>query len=217
MEWHVLLSPIGFGLKLLDTYPMTPAPYCWGLWFRAATVHHSTCMDNVCFPSSVRVLNSYVHSTTKLSLCLFNFISHHSSHTHYSSNHLQWTLTGRRPCRPKYHSRQRPWLFPFVNDSPPLPVLRDPCVNGIIDGIYPQQIQYEQRHPPQFYSNATTPHIVTQPDLKDSKAAALLTMLQATAHTQPPSSPLLHWPSGNELSTLPSHPLDVSDDLWDLF
>ena len=44
-SWNdVLLSPISFELKLLDTYPMAPAPYCWGRWCRAATVHHSTCI-----------------------------------------------------------------------------------------------------------------------------------------------------------------------------
>ena len=64
-----------------------------------------------------------------------------------------------------------------VNNSPPLPVLRDRHINRIIEGIHSQQIQYEQWHPPQFYPNTTTPCIVTQSDLEDSEAAALLTML----------------------------------------
>ena len=62
--------------------------------------------------------------------------------------------------------------------SPPLPVLMDPHLHGIIDNLYPRQIQYEWQHPPQFYSDATTPRIVTQIDLDDNEAAALLSMLR---------------------------------------
>ena len=35
---------------------MAPAPYCWGRWCPAATVHHSTCNNDGRFPSSVQVL-----------------------------------------------------------------------------------------------------------------------------------------------------------------
>ena len=72
---------------------------------------------------------------------------------------------------------------PAIVASPPGLALMNPHVHGIIDGIYPRQIQYEQQHPPQFYSNATTPRIVTQPGLEDSEAAALLSMLGSTAHS----------------------------------
>jgi hypothetical protein len=99
--------------------------------------------------------------------------------------------------------------------SPPLPVVMDPHLNGIIDNIYPRQIQYEQRHPPQFYSHATTPRIVTQPDLDDNEAAALLSMLRATAPSRQPSSPLLNRRNGNDVSILHDHLSDLSGDLWD--
>ena len=99
--------------------------------------------------------------------------------------------------------------------SPPLPVLMDPHLHGIIDNLYPRQIQYKRQHPPQFYSDATTPRIVTQPDLDDNEAAALLSMLRATAPTRPPSSTLLNRRNGNDVSTLPHHLSDVSGDLWD--
>ena len=136
----MLLSPIVFGLKLLDAHPMAPAPYCWGCWCRAAnTVNHSTCMDDAYFPSSVRMLIPTLFfqrfSIENSLFCLFYFVSHHQScHSHYSTNHGQWiptgcrpTLTGRRPCRRKYHPtltgchsyrrkyhyRRRPCSFPI--------------------------------------------------------------------------------------------------------
>ena len=82
--------------------------------------------------------------------------------------------------------------------------------------ISPQKLQYGQQHPPHFYHNTTTPRVVTQSDLNDSQAVVLLDMLQATSDTRPSSSPLLHQPNYNQISTLPSHGLDVSRDLWDL-
>ena len=64
------------------------------------------------------------------------------------------------------------------DDSCTLPVSVDRTTNRIIDGIYPRQVRFEHRHPPQVYPTTTTPCIVTQPDLSDSQAAALLNMLQ---------------------------------------
>ena len=101
-----------------------------------------------------------------------------------------------------------------------LPLARDgDCTtNGIIDGMYTQQIRFEQQHPPQFYHITTTPRIVTQPNIDNSQTAALLNMLRATADTHPLPSPLLHWRNCNQLSTLPGDAftfMDVSGDLWD--
>ena len=104
-----------------------------------------------------------------------------------------------------------------VNHSPPVLVLRDCLTNEITDGVYPTQVRYEQHHPPQFYPNAASPRIVTQPDVNNSKAAALLTMLQDTAHSCPPSLPLLHFHYGNKPSTLPNDGFNVTGNLIDSF
>ena len=104
-----------------------------------------------------------------------------------------------------------------VNHSPPLLVLRDRPIDEIIDGVYPTQVRYEHQHSPQFYLNTASPRIVTQPDVNNSKAAALLTMLQDTAHSCPPSLPLLHFHYGNKPSTLPNDGFNVTGNLIDSF
>ena len=100
-----------------------------------------------------------------------------------------------------------------TNHSPPLPVLRDRPINEIIDGIYPTKVRYEQQYPPQFYPNAASPHIVTQPNVDNIEVAGLLSMQRGTVHSRTPSSSLLHRRDGNKRSTSSIDGFSVTGDL----
>ena len=115
-----------------------------------------------------------------LYFCLFNFISHRPSHSHYSLNHGRSTLTGRRPSHPNTPATDAHARSPSVDNSPPLPVLRDPHVylpnlgqsialvgKGVI------RLNTILRHRTMLQSIGSTARIVTQSDLEDRPSTAI--------------------------------------------
>ena len=155
LQSSTFLSSIGFGLKLLGAYRIAPARYCWGPRCRVATVQYSTCMDDAHFPSSVQLLiptfilwqNSLFSSSISFHIVQVMHITHSTM-----ENEPSPAAAHAAPNTADADNHDR---SPSVNDSPPLPVLRNHHVlspkSRQIDCSHRQRGHPLQRPPPPLY------------------------------------------------------------------